>query len=156
LQLQMDKRVPLRIGDLLRQAAFENPTDLGREAKRYLDSSKTVPDDFMMTLITDRITREDCLTRGWLLDGFPHNLYQANALVAAGHVPDKVIVVEVDHATVMARTEGRQIDPVTVGLYKLNPVCPIARKRLVPTLEPILSSFSSFFSFSSSSSSSSM
>ena len=104
-------------GDLLRQAAYENPTDLGREAKRYLDASKTVPDDFMMTLIKDRITQEDCVTRGWLLDGFPHNLYQAKALYESGHAPDKVIIVEVDHETVMARTEGRQIDPVTGRTY---------------------------------------
>ena len=104
-------------GDLLRQAAFETPTDLGREAKRYLDASQTVPDHIIMTLVQDRISQEDCQTRGWILDGFPHNLHQANALAASGHVPDKVIVVEVDHETMMARTEGRQIDPVTGRIY---------------------------------------
>lgn len=87
-------------GALLRDAAYDNPTELGIEAKRYLDSTKTVPDDFMMTLVADRLSRDDCVVRGWILDGFPHNHYQATALLDAGFEPDKLVVVEVDHETV--------------------------------------------------------
>ena len=104
-------------GALLREAAYDNPTELGVEAKRYLDSTRTVPDDFMMVLIKERIEREDCVEKGWILDGFPHNHYQAKALSDAGHRPDKVFVLEVDHATVLARTEGRLIDPHTGRVY---------------------------------------
>ena len=102
---------------MLREAAYDNPTELGVEAKRYLDSTRTVPDDFMMVLIKERIEREDCVEKGWILDGFPHNHYQAKALSDAGHRPDKVFVLEVDHATVLARTEGRLIDPHTGRVY---------------------------------------
>ena len=104
-------------GALLRDAAYDNPTELGIEAKRYLDSTKTVPDDFMMTLVKDRLGRDDCVVRGWILDGFPHNHYQAKALLDAGHEPDKVCVVEVDHETVFARTRGRLIDPLTGRVF---------------------------------------
>ena len=102
-------------GALLRDAAYDNPTELGIEAKRYLDSTKTVPDDFMMTLVKDRLGRDDCVVRGWILDGFPHNHYQAKALLDAGHEPDKVCVVEIDHETVFAWTRGRLIDPSRAG-----------------------------------------
>ena len=104
-------------GALLREAAYDAPTALGLEARRYLDATKTVPDDFMMELIDARVTREDCVARGWILDGFPHNFYQAAALRAKGHEPDKVFVLEVDHASVLERTEGRLIDPVTGDVY---------------------------------------
>ena len=104
-------------GALLRDAAYDNPTELGIEAKRYLDSTKTVPDDFMMTLVKDRLGRDDCVVRGWILDGFPHNHYQAKALLDAGHEPDKVCVVEIDHETVFARTRGRLIDPLTGRVF---------------------------------------
>ena len=104
-------------GALLRDAAYDNPTELGIEAKRYLDSTKTVPDDFMMTLVADRLSRDDCVVRGWILDGFPHNHYQATALLDAGFEPDKLVVVEVDHETVFSRTRGRLIDPLTGKVY---------------------------------------
>ena len=71
----------------------------------------------MMELIDARVTREDCVARGWILDGFPHTFYQAAALRAKGHEPDKVFVLEVDHASVLERTEGRLIDPVTGDVY---------------------------------------
>jgi len=104
-------------GALLRDAAYDNPTELGIEAKRYLDSTKTVPDDFMMTLVADRLSRDDCVVRGWILDGFPHNHYQATALLDAGFEPDKLVVVDVDHETVFSRTRGRLIDPLTGKVY---------------------------------------
>ena len=71
----------------------------------------------MMTLVADRLSRDDCVVRGWILDGFPHNHYQATALLDAGFEPDKLVVVEVDHETVFSRTRGRLIDPLTGKVY---------------------------------------
>jgi adenylate kinase family enzyme len=63
------------------------------------------------------LSRDDCVVRGWILDGFPHNHYQATALLDAGFEPDKLVVVEVDHETVFSRTRGRLIDPLTGKVY---------------------------------------
>jgi adenylate kinase family enzyme len=71
----------------------------------------------MMTLVADRLSRDDCVVRGWILDGFPHNHYQATALLDAGFEPDKLVVVDVDHETVFSRTRGRLIDPLTGKVY---------------------------------------
>ena len=104
-------------GALLRAAAYDTPTPLGVEAKRYLDSTQTVPDDFMMKLVWQRIQKEDCRRKGFLLDGFPHNHYQATELQKHGIFLDKVLVLEMDTKSVIARTEGRLIDPVTGNTY---------------------------------------
>jgi adenylate kinase family enzyme len=63
------------------------------------------------------LSRDDCVVRGWILDGFPHNHYQATALLDAGFEPDKLVVVDVDHETVFSRTRGRLIDPLTGKVY---------------------------------------
>ena len=104
-------------GALLRAAAYDSPTALGVEARRYLDSTRVVPDDFMMKLVLERVNREDCKRRGWVLDGFPHNHYQAVSLEQAGIVADKVLVFEMDAVGALERTSGRLIDPVTGRTY---------------------------------------
>jgi len=104
-------------GALLRAAAYDAPTALGAEARRYLDSTRVVPDDFMMKLVLERVPQEDCRRRGWVMDGFPHNHYQARELEAAGVVADKVLVLETDVASALVRTAGRLIDPVTGRTY---------------------------------------
>ena len=55
-------------GALLRAAAYDSPTPLGVEAKRYLDSTRVVPDDLVVKLVLERVQREDCRRRGWVLD----------------------------------------------------------------------------------------
>ena len=124
-------------GALLRAAAYDAPTALGAEARRYLDSTRVVPDDFMMKLVLERVQKEDCRRRGWVMDGFPHNHYQARALEAAGVVADKVLVLEMDVASALARTAGRLIDPVTGRTYHSefappSPDDPEVAARLVP------------------------
>ena len=124
-------------GALLRAAAYDSPTPLGVEAKRYLDSTRVVPDDLVVKLVLERVQREDCRRRGWVLDGFPHNNYQARALEAAGIVADKVLVLEMDAASALARTAGRLIDPVTGRTYHSqfappSPDEPEVAARLVP------------------------
>jgi len=124
-------------GALLRAAAYDQPTALGAEARRYLDSTRVVPDDFMMKLVLERVRQEDCRRRGWVMDGFPHNHYQARELEAAGVVADKVLVLETDVASALVRTAGRLIDPVTGRTYHSqfappSPDEPEVAARLVP------------------------
>lgn len=104
-------------GALLRAAAYDAPTALGTEAKRYLDSTRTVPDNFMMKLVLERLAKEDVRRRGYVLDGFPHNHYQATQLEANGIECDKVLVLEMRSADAVERTNGRLIDPVTGITY---------------------------------------
>lgn len=70
--------IHLSTGEMLRRACADQ-TPLGKQADRYMDSGELVPDELMLNLVTDRLTEEDC-QRGYLLDGFPRTLGQAEAL----------------------------------------------------------------------------
>lgn len=96
-------------GDILR-AAVKAGTYLGREARRYMDRGKLVPDDVMIGIIRERLQREDC-RRGFILDGFPRTLPQAEELTQlldAMHKPvDFVVNMEVPVEEVLRRMSGR-------------------------------------------------
>lgn len=99
----------INVGDLL-YAEVAAKTPLGLEAQRHMDSSKTVPGHLLMKLLLERLQHTDCQTHGWVLDGFPHTRKQAEELTAAGHVPDKVILLEGPHALLLNRVKYRRID----------------------------------------------
>lgn len=89
-------------------------TELGKQAKAFIDRGDLVPDSITIPMIIDRLGREDCRS-GWILDGFPRNPDQAKALVdglrSAGTPLDAVIVIEVARETAKARLLGRRNCP---------------------------------------------
>ena len=80
-------------GNIIREA-LKNGTEMGLKAKAYTEAGKLVPDDVVIGIIKERLAKEDC-KEGFILDGFPRTIPQAEALDAMGIVIDKVIDIEV-------------------------------------------------------------
>ncbi|MGB4441830.1 MAG: adenylate kinase [Coriobacteriia bacterium] len=103
--------VHLSTGDILRKAVADK-TPLGLEAKRHMDEGGLVPDDVVIGLVQERITRPDALERGVLFDGFPRTIPQADALGAAlassGLALDAVVSVDVDPEAIVSRITSRR------------------------------------------------
>jgi len=95
-------------GDLLRENG-EKGTDLGRRVKAFMDSGQLVPDEIVMEMLFDRVARKDC-ARGYLLDGFPRTLAQAEALERRLPAEARVQVLNlvVPDATLLERITGRR------------------------------------------------
>ena len=100
----------LSTGDLLRAAAAAE-TELGLEAKEYMDRGEFVPDDLVLRLVEEQLDQDDLRTRGFVLDGFPRNRAQAEALEAMlGQYPlDVVIDLDVPTEVVLPRIAGRRV-----------------------------------------------
>ena len=100
-------------GDLLREAV-EQGTELGRKAKSYMDAGRLVPDELVLGLVRERLSRADC-DDGFLLDGFPRTVAQAEALEKAleerGQSLDHVVSLAVAEDEIVARLSGRRICP---------------------------------------------
>jgi adenylate kinase len=116
-------RIPhISSGDMLR-AAVKEGTALGLEADRYMKAGQLVPDEVVIGMILERITRPDCAS-GFMLDGFPRTRPQAEALDAAmtkaGVRLDAVVLVEVPDALIVDRITGRRSDPATGRIYHLK------------------------------------
>ena len=98
-------------GDMLREAASSG-TEVGLRAKKYMDAGELVPDPVVVAIVAERMGRPDC-EAGWLLDGFPRNQVQAEALEAelagAGHEISAVIYLEVSAEDVVRRLSGRRL-----------------------------------------------
>ncbi len=98
-------------GDMFRRAVQEG-TPLGRRAKEYMDRGELVPDEVVNGIVRDRMAAEDC-RRGFILDGFPRTLNQANALTATmeelGLQLDAVVALEVPEDSLVARLSGRRV-----------------------------------------------
>lgn len=98
-------------GDILRENIKEG-TDLGKQAKEYMDKGALVPDELVIALVQERITRDDC-EKGFLLDGFPRTTAQAVALDAElkklGIGLDRAINIVVDPALLVERAVGRRV-----------------------------------------------
>lgn len=93
-------------GVMLR-AAMREGTELGKLAKEYIDQGKLVPDDVVVGIVKDRLSKDDC-KKGFILDGFPRTIAQAEALAAAGVEIDKVLSLEVDDEVIVERLAGRR------------------------------------------------
>lgn len=96
-------------GDILREAIADG-TQMGAKAKSYIDAGQLVPDDVMIGVIRDRLAKPDC-AEGFILDGFPRTIPQAEALDAMGVAIDKVLAIEVDDARIVERMSGRRVCP---------------------------------------------
>lgn len=93
-------------GDMLR-AAVKAGTELGKKAKQYMDSGGLVPDEVIIGLVKERIKDADC-QRGFLFDGFPRTLPQADAMKAAGVAIDAVVEIDVPDEEIIKRMSGRR------------------------------------------------
>ncbi len=94
-------------GNILREA-ISNGTETGLKAKSYMDGGKLVPDEVVIAILKDRISKDDC-KNGFILDGFPRTVPQAEALDAMGVRIDKVIDIEVADEKIMQRLSGRRV-----------------------------------------------
>lgn len=102
------------------RAAVKAQTPLGIKAKSYMDAGQLVPDDLVISMLKERITQEDCVQKGWLLDGFPRTAIQAEALSAANILPSAVVVLNVQDDALIDRVVGRRSDPVTGKIYHIK------------------------------------
>jgi adenylate kinase len=93
-------------GDLLREAV-KNKTDLGLSAKQFMDRGELVPDHLVLSLLQQRIAKADC-SNGFILDGFPRNIAQAEELEKLGISADKAINFDVSEETILDRLAGRR------------------------------------------------
>jgi adenylate kinase len=105
-------------GDMLRQAIKDN-TALGLEAKSYMDKGALVPDDVMINMVKHRIQSPDC-AKGFLFDGFPRTLPQAQALADSDVQLDYVIELKVADETIIKRLSGRRIHIPSGRVYHVN------------------------------------
>ena len=94
-------------GNMLREA-IANGTALGKKAKEYMDEGNLVPDDLILGIVAERVSRPDC-ARGFILDGVPRTLAQAEALEDRGVKIDNVISIEVDDSEIERRMTGRRV-----------------------------------------------
>ncbi|MBR5410152.1 MAG: adenylate kinase [Clostridia bacterium] len=94
-------------GNIIR-AALKNGTEMGLKAKSYIDAGLLVPDDVVIGIIRERLAEDDC-KNGFILDGFPRTIPQAEALEEMGVVIDKVVDIDVADEAIVARLSGRRV-----------------------------------------------
>jgi len=104
-------------GDMLR-AAIKAGTQMGKMAKEFMDAGKLVTDEIIIGLVKDRIAEDDC-KNGFLLDGFPRTIPQAEAVTAAGIEIDAVIEIDVPDEEIVTRMSGRRVHPDSGRTYHL-------------------------------------
>ena len=94
-------------GNILR-AAVKNGTPTGLKAKAFMDAGKLVPDEVIIGIISERLQEDDC-KNGYILDGVPRTLAQAEAIEKAGITFDAVVSIEISDETIMERMGGRRV-----------------------------------------------
>lgn len=104
-------------GDMLR-AAVKAGSELGIMAKQVMDAGGLVSDDIIIGLVKERITQPDC-AKGFLFDGFPRTIPQAQALIDAGIHIDHVIEIRVADEEIVARISGRRVHPASGRVYHI-------------------------------------
>ena len=121
-----DYNVPhISTGDIFRKNISEG-TELGKKAKEYMDKGALVPDELVIDLLTSRLDEPDCVENGFLLDGFPRTLSQAEALsnylTSKGIAIDRVINIDVDDSEIMSRALNRRTcsNPDCKEIYNLR------------------------------------
>ena len=108
-ELLMEKlSIPgISTGNMLREA-IKNGTELGKKVKSYLDGGLLVPDELIMGIVAERVAEPDC-ANGFMLDGVPRTLAQAEALDAAGVRIDHVVSIEIEDSVIEGRMTGRRV-----------------------------------------------
>ena len=123
-------------GNMLREA-IRNGTPLGMKAKQYMDEGSLVPDELVLGIVAERVTQPDC-ANGFILDGVPRTLAQAEALDAKGVRIDHVVSIEVDDSVIEGRMTGRRVCSncgasyhVVANAPKTEGVCDLCGSELV-------------------------
>ena len=108
-ELLMEKlSIPgISTGNMLREA-MKNGTPVGEKAKYYMDNGLLVPDEVVMDIVAERVAKPDC-EKGFILDGVPRTLAQAEALEARGVKIDHVVSIEIDDSVIEGRMTGRRV-----------------------------------------------
>ncbi len=124
LAAEIERKYPvahISTGDIFRENV-KNNTPLGLEARAYLESGKLVPDDIVIAMMEDRLREPDC-EKGFILDGFPRTVPQAQALEKIlkelGLELDGVVLLDVDEETVVRRLSGRRVCRNCGAIYNL-------------------------------------
>jgi adenylate kinase len=123
-------------GDMLR-AARAAKTPLGIEAGKIMDAGQLVSDEIIVGLVRERLKEPDC-ARGYLFDGFPRTIPQAEALKAAGVPLDYVLEIDVPDEEVIARMSGRRVHPASGRSYHVRFNPPKVPGKDDPTGEPLV------------------
>ncbi|MBQ8974089.1 MAG: adenylate kinase, partial [Clostridia bacterium] len=127
-------RVPhISTGDMFR-SALQNATPTGLEAKRYMDAGQLVPDSVVIEMVRERLSQDDC-KNGYLLDGFPRTVEQAEALNSISE-PDAVVEIDVPDERLLARLTGRRVCMKCNGTYHVSKladerVCPVCGGQVI-------------------------
>ena len=123
-------------GDMLR-AAVKAGTELGVAAKAVMDAGELVSDDIIIGLVKERIAEPDC-ANGFLFDGFPRTIAQADALGEAGVAIDAVVEIRVDDESIVARMAGRRVHPDSGRVYHVDHAPPATSGQDDETGEPLV------------------
>ena len=122
-------------GNMLREA-MANGSELGKQVKQYMESGSLVPDDVILSIVAERVAQPDC-KNGFILDGVPRTLVQAEALDAKGVRIDRVVSLEVDDQKIVGRMSGRRVCTACGATYHvvMNPtktegVCDLCGKEV--------------------------
>lgn len=105
--------------DLWREAS-KNGSEIGLKAKAMIDAGEEVSDDIMLDLLKEKLRSSDCASKGWVLEGHPTTSNQARGMLAAGLLPSRVLLLQLDDDEVMRRLTGRRVDPVGNAVYHLE------------------------------------
>lgn len=123
-------------GNILREA-IKNGTEIGLKAKSFMDNGKLVPDDVIIGIVKERVSRDDC-KNGFILDGVPRTIPQAEALEQQGVHFDRVVSIEIEDSVIEARMTGRRVCGtcgasfhVTANPPKVEGVCDLCGKELI-------------------------
>lgn len=123
-------------GNILREA-IRNGTQIGLKAKALMDEGKLVPDDVIIGIVEERVAQEDC-ANGYIFDGIPRTIPQAEALEDRGIKIDCVISIEIDDSVIVNRMSGRRVCGncgasyhITANPPKVEGICDVCGKELI-------------------------
>ena len=105
-------------GNIIREA-LANGTEMGLKAKSFIEAGKLVPDDVVIGIIKERLANEDC-NNGFILDGFPRTIPQAEALDNMGIIIDKVVDIDVPDENIVNRMSGRRVCKACGSSYHIK------------------------------------
>ena len=105
-------------GAIIREA-IKNGTETGLKAKKFIEHGNLLPDDVVIEIVKERIAKSDC-SHGYILDGFPRTVPQAEALDHMGVVLDKVVSLEVDDEVILERMTGRRVCSTCGKTYHIH------------------------------------
>ena len=109
-------------GNILR-AAIKDGTPTGIQAKSYIDAGKLVPDEVIIGIVNERLSQDDC-AKGYILDGVPRTIAQAEALEKAGIRFDAVVSIEISEDEILRRMSGRRVCEACGSSYNVEAIPP--------------------------------